>query len=715
MLVWVLDAIARADLHPRQRRHLAFPKQLRSQVAGALQSLQLLSDDELCLCWSALGRLQLLDKQTSLLFYRAVNARLTSEPASPRRCLSFSLRNWVRVGEALRDFRYQHPLHMDFVETAVLRFLVHKASDLRRRGMQLTALRALAGMTDLSSRQKHRVTAALLALLPKLSPSEVGTIPQLCSRLALSDELLFSTYMETLQRNLPLLEVGELVNLWRSLFRWKVGAPGMQQFAAPLVHRSMLPAWLPRYQPPAVLNVLRSFGRFDMLQLRDATGEGEALSLEDLHGVLTSGLVVVLRAVTKATQGFDASAVFLAANALGQVARAWSWLGTDGRAADATPLGDLLRCGAGLEEAVLQQLLLLDARAHVGCPLAAIVAPYTVRDLALLALAFARLARRSVDPPPHIATELCRRLRCSEPAFQHAAQADTAENAGGADELDTSTAVLSASSMLLRLSAKERAVASDSNDNAGDLQSQALGCIGAWATDARDRVEMHKAVAAVATVGAAHARALAGGAAEETQLPDAAACHDVASGGPFPCPSDSTAQFVDILYRLVALALQGPEAAGQAGGVAPGPMTLPSATASAELLEPWHLDGLLYALTVRDGLVALSGSGDHEGQGGSLGVARGAVVDELCHRRAALTEHSVRFWLFRIFFEPALIAGSDVPAELCRRLLASEDDGPALQPATAACLRDCAFLLEEMASPRGVGVFPRETAALSMA
>eukprot|EP00421_Protoceratium_reticulatum_P012960 CAMPEP_0168392362 /NCGR_PEP_ID=MMETSP0228-20121227/18458_1 /TAXON_ID=133427 /ORGANISM="Protoceratium reticulatum, Strain CCCM 535 (=CCMP 1889)" /LENGTH=270 /DNA_ID=CAMNT_0008405699 /DNA_START=85 /DNA_END=894 /DNA_ORIENTATION=- len=175
VLVWLLDLFADADLHPSQRKYLEFPRRFRDRHTATQESLDSLSDDELCLAWSALNRLQLLNKQSSLLFYRAVTASLDSEPKEAQRCSRFSVDNWVRVAVGLRGFKEHHPLHMNFVSSTVVRLLVNDSKALAQQGLQLQALHAVSRATRLSSRQVHRVTAQLHALLPALSPAEASS------------------------------------------------------------------------------------------------------------------------------------------------------------------------------------------------------------------------------------------------------------------------------------------------------------------------------------------------------------------------------------------------------------------------------------------------------------------------------------------------------------------------------------------------------------
>ena len=110
------------------------------------------------------------------------------------------------------------------------------------------------------------------------------------------------------------------------------------------------------------------------------------------------------------------------------------------------------------------------------------------------------------------------------------------------------------------------------------------------------------------------------------------------------------------------------------------------------LLEAWHLDGCLHALAICEALSSVTTLGTSTV---SWDQAARAVIDEICHRRSALTEHSIRFWITRLC-EPALCERGDAHLQrrLCASLLRLEAEEAAMGAAAVAALRDMSFLLE---------------------
>ncbi|CAE8616018.1 unnamed protein product, partial [Polarella glacialis] len=215
----------------------------------------------------------------------------------------------------------------------------------------------------------------------------------------------------------------------------------------------------------------------------------------------------------------------------------------------------------------------------------------------------------------------------------------------------------------------------------------------AWSDSGAPRHEIHKAVAAAAALGG-----------QLLQIPP----------GRSGTRSDLAAQLSTALPKLLDSVLNG------------------GLEESVEVMEGWHLDGCLYAMSVTEALVAAGcpRASNSEVQD-TWHDQRQAVVSELKRRRQALSERSVRFWLARVF-EPGLLAWSDkLPALLVDELLGASEEGrgtaaearrtadageddwvtegdlpdqseakldlpPGYIGPVAATLRDCAFLLERV-------------------
>ena len=140
VLVWVLDALSDADLHPDKRKQLRFPRAYRDLSAELLNDF---SNDELCVAWRAFDRLQLLDRPTLMKFIHS-----TTKPLLTQRCHgpvdevaprynSFTLWNWLIQAEGLRNLKHQ-PLQASSVlaKSMAKRLLVNEEHELRARGVR---------------------------------------------------------------------------------------------------------------------------------------------------------------------------------------------------------------------------------------------------------------------------------------------------------------------------------------------------------------------------------------------------------------------------------------------------------------------------------------------------------------------------------------------------------------------------------------------------
>ncbi|CAE8696485.1 unnamed protein product, partial [Polarella glacialis] len=254
---------------------------------------------------------------------------------------------------------------------------------------------------------------------------------------------------------------------------------------------------------------------------------------------------------------------------------------------------------------------------------------------ALLLLAHARVARRCQQPGscPPIAVEICDRLS----ALAGRVEDVKSEGVHGA--------VLSAASMLLMHCARASelggalfaGVREGAAEKSARASSAALQCVLAWSDSGAPRHEIHKAVAAAAALGG-----------QLLQIPP----------GRSGTRSDLAAQLSTALPKLLDSVLNG------------------GLEESVEVMEGWHLDGCLYAMSVTEALVAAGcpRASNSEVQD-TWHDQRQAVVSELKRRRQALSERSVRFWLARVF-EPGLLAWSDkLPALLVDELLGASEEG----------------------------------------
>ena len=202
---------------------------------------------------------------------------------------------------------------------------------------------------------------------------------------------------------------------------------------------------------------------------------------------LRSALQGTLQALssTKVLTGRD---VFLALNALGQIARAWEWLG------EAEALEALEQCSAKLCEMADLELQLLDlSRWSVGS--------FSTRDLALMLLALGRIARRKGTGMgravlPDFTQELCQRLKFAAEEWEGLNSYDLKRARAEA------TASLSAASLMLMHCAKDAELHGKPTEIGRNSPSWPLAVIMAWSQTAGSlqldvRNDAFKALAAI--------------------------------------------------------------------------------------------------------------------------------------------------------------------------------------------------------------------------
>lgn len=224
--------------------------------------------------------------------------------------------------------------------------------------------------------------------------------------------------------------------------------------------------------------------------------------LSEKEMALRNALLGTLQAL-KSSRGasLDHRDVLLALNALGQIARAWDWLGS-GRPVEECKqdLAELEQCAMLLCELAHHELKLLDARQIAG----KFGDGFTTRDFALMLLALARIARRLRNSSvkavlPGFAQELCSRL---ELAAEHRDQPGDLSNL---KEITLeASASLSAASLMLMHCAKD-AVHGAGPEQMNHSPSVPLAVIMAWSKtalhlEADVRQESFKALAAATTM-----------------------------------------------------------------------------------------------------------------------------------------------------------------------------------------------------------------------
>lgn len=137
VLVWVLDALSEADLHPAERKQLTFLRAFRECVTEDI--LSKFSNDELCIAWRAFDRLQLLDRPTLLKFLSSTTQPLStsrchgSHAAAPPRYSSFTLWNWVVQAQGFRNTK-QYPDSVVIAKSIAKRLMVEEEHSLRAQG-----------------------------------------------------------------------------------------------------------------------------------------------------------------------------------------------------------------------------------------------------------------------------------------------------------------------------------------------------------------------------------------------------------------------------------------------------------------------------------------------------------------------------------------------------------------------------------------------------
>lgn len=358
VLLWVLDSLSDADLHPEERKRLRLPQAFREV------DLELFSNDELCVAWRAFDRLQLFDRPTLSRFLRSTTGPMASTRSgeSLPRYQSFNLWHWVVQAQGLRNMRH-YPASAAIAKTIVRRLMVEEEGALRAQGLSFSALQALVHMVPLSSRQRHRVTAQLAAL--PLAPPQVAALPRLAARGELRDEDFFEGFQRRLEEALPSFTKRQVSVAVRGLLQWRVGAPGLERSAWAALELS----W-EALRPDTALRVLQALGRVEVASLGAKPEEDEAALMRALQGILVA---------MASTESFTGKELLLAMNALGQIARAWDWLEGE----------EIKRSARSLGEAVRLEILLSDAEVLQGK-----ATGYSTRDVALMLLAQGRIARR---------------------------------------------------------------------------------------------------------------------------------------------------------------------------------------------------------------------------------------------------------------------------------------------------------------------------------
>ena len=138
VLVWVLDALSEADLHPDERKQLTFLRAYRECIQER-DDFSNFSNDELCILWRAFDRLQLLDRPTLLKFLKSTTSPLlTSRCHGPHatalpRYTSFSLQNWVVQAQGFRNMKH-YPDSMVIAKSLAKRLMVEEEQPLRAQG-----------------------------------------------------------------------------------------------------------------------------------------------------------------------------------------------------------------------------------------------------------------------------------------------------------------------------------------------------------------------------------------------------------------------------------------------------------------------------------------------------------------------------------------------------------------------------------------------------
>ncbi|CAE7569602.1 SSRP1, partial [Symbiodinium sp. CCMP2456] len=230
---------------------------------------------------------------------------------------TFSLWNSVLEAEALRDSK-RYPASSNIAKSLARQLLVDHEDPLRELGLSLDAIHAVADMAELSSRQKHRITAQLRELLPNLSAqAAVVDLPRACARAGITDEDFFPEFADCLARFWPMADSRQLTACWRSLLQWRVGPPGLDRCAAAVFCDAHCSAWTSGLSPGAAVRHLRALGRLgpSVLPASEAREEAEVALLVALRATLLALLAPA------AEHSLDSRDLLLAMNALGQIAR----------------------------------------------------------------------------------------------------------------------------------------------------------------------------------------------------------------------------------------------------------------------------------------------------------------------------------------------------------------------------------------------------------
>ena len=342
----------------------------------------------------------------------------------------------------------------------------------------------------------------------------------------------------------------------------------------------------------------------NLIAARSALGESGEETTRSLVKLLHRSLKVVASPMAK--QLLNSRDVLLAMNALGQIARAWDWLGMEME--ENTP-EELRRSILFFCELARLDILLEDAYTAAGKTSGDHLSP---RDLALMLLALLRVARRlralgsdehGAALPP-LAELLCQRLK---QAAEHRASRSTTLLRPSEEELkqieDEAMASLSAASLMLRHCAKDAGIHSmtDESSSLPVLPVLPLDVIMTWSKAAfklglSTGQESYKALAAATAASEANNLTL--------------------------LTSEGAVELRETLGWLLRFATKIDEDGENANEL-------------VSQMENWHLDSSLHALAL---LESLSFEADW------LPSLQDATLKEVKQRLPKLRKSSIMFW-----------------------------------------------------------------------
>eukprot|EP00438_Fugacium_kawagutii_P027278 Skav201831 [mRNA] locus=scaffold5003:30858:32117:- [translate_table: standard] len=399
------------------------------------------------------------------------------------------------------------------------------------------------------------------------------------------------------------------------------------------------------------------------------SGRDESTQLSEKEMALRNALLGTLQAL-KSSRGtsLDHRDVLLALNALGQIARAWDWLGS-GRPVEECKqdVAELEQCAVLLCELANHELKLLDARQIAGKG-----DGFTTRDFALMLLALARIARRLRNSSvravlPGFAQELCSRL---EVAAEHRDQPVDLRNLK--EVTLEAAASLSAASLMLMHCAKDAVHGAGNQPEMNHSPSVPLAVIMAWSKTALHvgvdvRQESFKALAAATTM-------------VMQQLSE-------------NTPLEGLKKSTDTLQFLLQFAT----------GTASKDVQV---AADMSEMDNWHLDSCLQALAVLDTLNEITeeslDSSDKLKRSRLLYLETCVIVEATSPTRLPkLQENNVAFWLRLLDSRLA----SRVATKLAFQLHECPSaDRKKLPVAVRAALRDFLFFVEKQLQLPTVGI-----------